>query len=116
MTNDLEKLTLDNICEGAAHEIFDREVDALLKNINDPNTANADTRTITLEFKFKPSSGMEFMQVEINSRTKFANIAGVESSAHLSRKGAVLEAYAAKKKQGSLFDNVSSIDEGGKKC
>ena len=111
---DLKKLNLDNICDGAAKEIFEREVEAMLKNISDPNTATADTRKITLEFSFKPSPGMEFMHVEIQSKSKLAHIAGVQGGAHLQRKGVNLEAFAQPSQQRSLFDddNVKSIEEG----
>ena len=112
---DLERLNLNNICEGAAHELFDTEMAALLKNIQDPNTNTAETRKITLEFTFKPSPGMEYMGIEVRSKSKMSSIKPFESGAHLVRDGRKLGAFAPDKRQRSLFDeNVTDIEEGKK--
>jgi len=78
---DMEKLTLDNICEGAAHELFDQEVEGLLKNIADPNTKTSEKRKITLEFTFSPSPDMSYMGVECSVKSKMSHIAPVSGGA-----------------------------------
>lgn len=111
---ELQKLTLDNVANGAANEIFEKEVDDLLKNIADPNTKTTQARKITLEFTFKPAPGMEYMVVEVASKSKFAPIQPVESSCHLIQRDGRLEAMSPQMLQPSLFDddeNVEHLDE-----
>ncbi len=69
----LHELTLETICNGAASEVFDAELEKILDNIKDPNTG-VDARKITLEFTFKPSSDRQTSTIAMSSSCKTAKI------------------------------------------
>jgi hypothetical protein len=48
-------LKLDSICEGAAGELFENALEAVLANIDDANADAKATRRIVLTISFKPS-------------------------------------------------------------
>jgi hypothetical protein len=49
------ELNIGNVCGGAVSELFEHEVARIMKNIGDVNTNPEEKRSLTLEFKFKPS-------------------------------------------------------------
>jgi len=47
-------VTLDTICGGAAHQMFQREMEKVIENILDPNADESKARKITLEVVIRP--------------------------------------------------------------
>ena len=52
-----DTLTLSNFGEGAVNEIFDRELQRVLKDIMDPNTEATAQREVNLKIIIKPGPG-----------------------------------------------------------
>ena len=65
-----EKVTLNNIGNGAAKELFDYELQRVLENIEDSNTDPTKVREITMKFKMKPSADREVIITEILAVSK----------------------------------------------
>jgi len=110
---ELEKLNLDNICNGAAKELFERELEKVMENIDDPNIPAQKERKINLEFSFKPTEGKEYLGIEMRCNSKLVSVASVPWGAHLSCDNGKLGAFCSKQTQPTMFDNVTPIAKEG---
>lgn len=63
------KLSLTNIKEGAAVEMFDLQLEKVLANINDINTDNK-TRSITLTMAITPSEDRTLLTISLDCTSK----------------------------------------------
>jgi len=75
-----EELTLSNLANGAAEELFQYEVAKLLENIADPNTPADVKRTITLTVEFKPAISREESTTVVKVKSKLAPVLGAAST------------------------------------
>ena len=62
-----ETLTLENLGNGAAVELFDEALEKVLKNIMDPNTDPKAERSITMKVTFKPDENRDMAPVTLRS-------------------------------------------------
>ena len=67
-----EKVSLVNLKDGAAIEMFDYELQRILDNIVDPNTNPETKREVTLKVSIKPDENREIGAVEITCVPKLA--------------------------------------------
>lgn len=67
-------MNLQNLAGGAAPELFDAELDRVLRNIEDRNTDAEGVRKITLEVVFKPAEDRVGCDVDIKVSSKLAGI------------------------------------------
>jgi hypothetical protein len=67
-----EKVTLDTICGGVAHDLFERELKRALDNIQDVNTDAEVKRTITLTFTLEPREERNSIVTKVDSNAKLA--------------------------------------------
>lgn len=81
---DVERVGLSNLLGGLAVERFDDELQRVLQNIVDPNTAPNAKREITLKVSIKPSNSRDFGGVEVAVTSKLAPAAKVESRIFIS--------------------------------
>lgn len=98
-----ELLSLSNICGGAVEEVFQRELDLLLKNIADVNTNPEAVRSLTLDFKIKPFKDRSGAQVEFVCKSKTAGVEPQKGTMFLQRTGNSLAALAHNPQQARLF-------------
>jgi hypothetical protein len=98
-----ETLTLNNLAEGAAEELFQHELSRVLENILDPNTEPEAKRQITLKVTFAPKEGKdgerETSDVSLEVSSKLAAIRGVGSGLYLGRRSGKAVAVEATAKQ-----------------
>lgn len=92
-------LNIGNICEGAVPERFTHEMEQILRNIADPNTDPEATRTLTLEFKIKPSPDRKAAIVSLILKSKVPGATAVSGSIFFA-KG---QAYTEDPRQAALF-------------
>jgi hypothetical protein len=85
-----EMLTLSNICQGSAEEIFLRELQKVCENIADPNTNAKAARSIVLEFKIKPFEDRSGAQITFDCKSKVPGVATVGGQMFLARQGTKL--------------------------
>ena len=67
-----EKISLNNLGNGAANELFERELDRVLKDILDPNTEATAQREINLKLIFKPDDERDLGATGIKVASKLA--------------------------------------------
>ena len=67
-----EKINLSNLGDGAANELFERELDRVLKDILDPNTEATAQREINLKLLFKPDDERDLGATGIKVSSKLA--------------------------------------------
>lgn len=72
MYTDDEKLSLANLGSGAVTELFDTELEKVLKNIIDPNLDAKQTRKITLDIIFKPDGNRDIGAIGVKVSSKLA--------------------------------------------
>lgn len=83
---DEKHVSLENLGEGAAAELFNLELARVLENIQDENTKPTTIRTVTLTLKIKPEEDRSFGQVAISAASKLAPINPHPSMFYFGRK------------------------------
>lgn len=96
-------LNIGNICGGAVNEIFERELQEVLKNISDPNTPAKAKRKIVLEFSFEPGKTRESAEVEFKCVSKTVPTTSVSGSIFMQKRHGSVQAYAHDPRQDALF-------------
>jgi len=71
---ELTKVSLDNLGKGAAKELFERELCAVIENILDPNTPADQARCVTLKVTIKPDKERSAGKVLIACQSKLAAV------------------------------------------
>lgn len=69
-----ERVSLSNLGEGAAIELFDLELQRVLDNIIDENTSPGVVREVNLKIKIKPDQDREWGSVQIAATSKLAAV------------------------------------------
>jgi|SRR5581483_318775 len=111
MNDGPQKLSLDNICGGAAQELFERALAELVDNINDPNTKAEQKRGITLQFTFSPFPDRSGATVTFDYKSKLASVNAVKGNAFFSRRGGQTFAFSRDPRQTALFASEPTVSE-----
>lgn len=99
---ELKKLTLDNIAGGALPELFQRELERVLDNIDDVNCDPEKARTITITLTFLSNDQRSAAAVGAVCRASLVPVRKTASVVHLGRAGGLLQAFAADPNQMNL--------------
>jgi hypothetical protein len=102
-------VTLATIGDGAAGELFQAELDRILKNIADPNTDPKAKREITLKVTVAPDESREMAAVLIKCTSKLAGLKGHQTAVFFGRSAGQLVAVESNPKQKGLFDEGTGI-------
>ena len=70
--NGPQKIDLENLGGGAAKELFQRELERVIKNIEDINTPAKEAREINLKVIFKPNDQRDAGIVELKCTSKLS--------------------------------------------
>ena len=105
-----DTLSIENICDGAVKEIFDREMQAILANLHDPNANDKSKRKLKLEFEFKPYEDRSGADVVFTCQSTLAGAAPMSSRFYLQRHGGKIIGVPHNPKQDHLFNRVSDTD------
>lgn len=103
----MEPITLATLGEGAAVEMFERELSRVLEDIDDSNTKPDTKRVIVLEVTFSPSEGRDYAALEIKCKSKLAGLKPADAIVHLASHGNRLVALAKNPGQLDAFQAVS---------
>lgn len=99
----LETLKLENLCEGALPELFQRELAAITENIKDPN-ANPDAkRELIMKVSFMPFPDRSGAQIELKTTTKLAGTKAVTSNMFIHTSGGKHYALPKDARQQEIF-------------
>ena len=104
-----EEISLETIGGGAAPELFKRELDAVLQNIVDLNTAPKAKRKITVEIVISPTEDRAMGEVQINCYSKMARVKPAAATMYLMNKGKHVKAYHHNHLQPELPGNVTQL-------
>lgn len=81
----VKTLSMENFANGAAKELFDRELGKVMDNINDVNTDPKTTREITLTFKIKPDQMRKEAALSVSAKHKIAPVNTAQGQAFFGR-------------------------------
>lgn len=87
------KLDITNFAKGAAPELFQRELEQVLENINDVNTKGDFQREITLKFTIKPNADREEAQCMVEARSKLAPVKAAAGNTYFGKPNGKLTAF-----------------------
>jgi hypothetical protein len=107
--SEVEVVTLSNVGDGAALELFQAAFGRVLENVADPNTDWKAKRKVTLEITVTPNEDRNASEIGIKCNTKLAGLKGVETYVHLGRHAGQLVAVENNPKQQRLFDEAPGI-------
>lgn len=105
---EFKEISLGSIANGAAEQLFKRELNQVFKNIDDMNTLVTTPREINLKFKFKPNADRDSAEVELHVSSKLAPVKAVDTSVHIvEEKGGRFTAY----QKADEMENVTGLTE-----
>jgi len=108
---DFTEMTLENLGHGAAAILWQNAMNAVLKDIDDPNTEPKTVRKITLELTIKPTNSRRAADMSMQVKYKLAGHRGVEGAFLLSRgRDGQLRAHQGDARQ-MEFDNPAEAME-----
>lgn len=96
-------VTLANLADGAALELFQEALTSVLRNISDPNTDAEAVREITLKVKFKANEERQVGDVTVTAAAKLASLKGVKTLVYIGRHAG--EYVAVEQPRQMVFDN-----------
>jgi len=100
-----ETLTLANFGNGAVNEVFDRELQRVLKDIMDPNTEATAQREVNLKIVIKPDEERDLGVVGVKASSKLAGSRAFISKLAFGRdRSGRVEARECFSGQKTLFD------------
>lgn len=100
-----ERVNLETLGHGAATELFEAELNAVIANILDPNTKADAVRTITLKLKVKPDKKARTMcSAEISCESKLAASMPFETTMFVGMEHGEAVATEYNPSQGRLFE------------
>ena len=101
---ELKSASVQTIAVGAIPELFVYELNRVMANIDDRNTAPEFKRKITIEIDFEPNESREQIEVSIGAKSRLAAVKKTKSIVYAVRdRGGKLIAYNHEYKQPSLF-------------
>jgi hypothetical protein len=87
MNTSEDKLSLVNIRDGSAVELFDAELEKVAEDMLDPNKDRAKPRTVTLTVTFKPHPQDKFAAIGVSCRSTLAPVQSVAGTVVFGREG-----------------------------
>jgi len=78
-------VTLTNLADGAAVELFQEALSSVLRNISDPNTDAEAVREITLKVKIKANEERQVGAVSVSAAAKLASLKGVNTLVYIGK-------------------------------
>jgi hypothetical protein len=115
-TDEVPVLTLSTLADGAALELFQAELDRVLRNIQDPNTDAKPTRKITLEVSFHPDEAREVGEVKVKVSARLAGSKGAKTRVFFGRHKGQLVATEYNPTQAGLFDEKVELKDVSKEA
>lgn len=107
-----KRISLDQLGQGAALELFEAELAKVIANIDDPNTSRTAKRQVTLKVVFTPDKKvLDMCVVEIHCESKIAPATPFETTMFVGIENGEAVASEYSPHQGSLLDDQRVEDE-----
>jgi hypothetical protein len=110
--SDLKEVDITTLGNGVIPELFQRELAAVLANINDPNTNPSDTRKIVLEVSIKPHESREMAGVSVKCTSRISGVSPAVVAIYLAKKGNSMVALSRDPGQLDIFEKPTVIEGG----
>lgn len=109
-------LTLSNLGQGAAEELFKEELRRVLANILDPNTKATTVRSIQLKLTFKPNDDRDAANMVIAVDSKLAPVKPFDSTIDIGQVvGTPVASERISRRPNYDESNVTNIKEASRK-
>lgn len=95
-------VTLSNLAQGAAVEVFDHELTKVLANIKDPNSDPKTKRKITLVVEFAPFADRSGSEISVSVASKLTPVKAVRSNLFVGVSEGEFKAYSQDIRQQEL--------------
>jgi dethiobiotin synthetase len=102
MSKQFRPVTLSGLSNGALQEVFERELDNVLNNIQDENTPEKAVRKIVLEIEFKPHDSRDIAEVTLKAQSKLAPVREMKSLVYLEGSGGKISALEKVEDHGAI--------------
>jgi hypothetical protein len=112
----LDKLTISNLAKGALVEQFEGELEKVLGNIVDPNTAAMKVRKITMVLEIKPNEHRTMADIKFHTKSSLIPANAVSTAILINKdtSGNVAAAELGQEVYGQLkIDDKGGIQEAG---
>ena len=107
----MKAVTLANIADKAANELFAHELKKVMENIDDPNTEAIGARKLVLTFTFDPDHDRHEIRTTVEVKSKLMGVKGCTRTTFLGKRNGEPTLYGQDTKQINMFDDgVDSID------
>lgn len=94
----------ENLGNGAAKQLVERELARVLENLLDPSTDHAESRSIGLKVVFTTDKSRKSVRMAVDVKSKLASAERYESTAFIDTEGGMLSLKQQDPNQQSLFD------------
>jgi len=109
LKDELLKLDLTNIANGAAVELFGHAMGEVLENILDENRSATEARKVTLTFEIKANKERNMAIICVQAKTQLAPVEATSGTMFFRQEKGRPVAYSHNIHQPSLFDNKGSV-------
>lgn len=96
-------VTLSNIANGAAVELFDHELKRVMANIKDPNADAKKKREVTLKVVLSPYADRSGAEMQLSVVSKTVPVNGVRGTVFVGRDQGEYKAYSHDTRQEEMF-------------
>lgn len=110
MDQKLATLSMETLAGGGAIEMFDRELDRLLRNVADPNTDPEFVRGVSIEMLIKPAPDRESGVVQVRVKAKLAPPKPLKSQVFIGERDGQPVAVTYDPRQGDMFRSEADAD------
>ena len=97
-------VTLSNIANGAAVELFDHELKRVMANIKDPNADAKKKREVTLKVTLSPYADRSGAEMALSVVSKTVPVNGVRGTLFVGRDAGEYKAYSHDTRQEEMFE------------
>lgn len=105
---ELNEVSLDKLGNGAALELFDRELRRVIENIADVNTEAEAKRKITITVEIMPHESRDSAAVKIQAKSNIAPYKGHGTVVHIGRETKGGPLTALERNQRDFFEDEES--------
>lgn len=100
----MEPVTLGNIADKAANELFSHELDKVMRNIDDPNTSAKGKRKLTLSFTFEPDADRHEVKTTVEVKSTLTPVKSYTKTSFLGKANGRPTLFGTDHKQIEIFN------------
>jgi hypothetical protein len=107
MAEQNEELSVRTLCDGAAIQLIDEELQKVWENVQDSNTSPTKTRKVVFTIEVKPDEKRDLAEIELGVEAKLASTKKVSGRASIGISGGRATAVEYRSRQTDLESYTS---------